>query len=328
MTTQDQITSYSIDRFIFLKGVLLMEIRKRTLILTFFIFISIRSFCCDICGCGLGNYYIGMVPQFGRHFIGFRYQYQSFHTHIANDASQFSNDYFQTVELWGGMNFGKRWQLLGFVPFDFTNQRSDDGVNQKAGLGDVAAIINYSVFNHSSLTKKGTMFLQQLWIGGGLKLPTGKTQIDPGASDLVAIANSQLGSGSTDFMLNAAYTLHFQNWGFTSNATYKINTKSKQDYRFGNRLSSNSFLFYTINSKKISISPNIGFQYEHSNANRLEDQKLDQTGGFSTFGTVGVEASIKKLNFGVNVQNPLAQDLAFGQTKSGSRIMAHVTMSF
>lgn len=302
--------------------------RSTSLILVFVFVISIQSFACDICGCGLGNYYIGMVPQFGRRFVGLRYQYQPFHTHLSNDPSQFSNDYFQTVELWGGMNIGKKWQVLAFVPYSFNVQNSDDGKSQKSGLGDVAAILNYSLLEHSSLTKKGKAIYQQLWIGGGIKLPTGKTEIDPGASDLVAIANSQLGSGSTDFMLNAAYSLHIDKWGFTSNVTYKINTASKENYKFGNRLSSNSFLFYTIQSRKLSLSPNIGFQYEHSNANSLGSAKVDQTGGFSSFATVGVEAGISKINIGFNVQNPLSQDYALGQTKSGLRAMAHVTFSF
>jgi hypothetical protein len=300
---------------------------KRFLFIVAFLSVFSSSFACDICGCGLGNYYIGLVPQFNKHFIGLRYQYQSFHTQLASDPSQFSNDYFQTIEVWGGMNIGKRWQVLAFVPFNFNQQNSDDGIERKNGLGDVAALLNYSLLEKSSSICNDKMMFQQLWVGAGVKLPTGKAVIDPSASDLVALANSQLGSGSTDFMLNAAYSLHIDKWGFTTNANYKMNTENKESYRFGNRIASNSFLFYTIKTKAISITPNIGFQYEHTNGSSLQNQKVDETGGYSTFGTIGVEASVGKINIGMNLQNPLSQEYASGQTKANTRAMVHVTFS-
>jgi hypothetical protein len=86
------------------------------------LFLTFSGRACDICGCGLGNYYIGIVPQFNKSFFGVRYHYRQFHTQIKNDETQFSNDYFQTIELWGGVNLGKKWQVLFFLPFNFNKQ--------------------------------------------------------------------------------------------------------------------------------------------------------------------------------------------------------------
>ncbi len=304
-----------------------MKSKKILFIIVLFTCITSSIYACDICGCGLGNYYIGLVPQFNKKFIGLRYQYHTFHTQLASDKSQYSNDYFQSVELWSGINIGKRWQVLVFVPYSFNRQVSDDGIKTSHGLGDVAAIANYSLLETSSLNKNNKMVFQQLWVGGGIKLPTGRADIDPNADDLVALANSQLGSGSTDFMLNAAYSLHVDKIGVSTNLTYKINTANKDSYRFGNRLSSNSFVSYSIKAKAVVLTPNAGILYEKMAVNQLKGAKVDQTGGYGASGAVGLEISAGKTSIGFNVQAPIAQNFSDGQTKSKLGGMMHVTLA-
>ena len=49
---------------------------------------------------------------------------------------------------------------------------------------------------------------QQLWLGGGVKLATGAFNLDVNNPDAsVADVNAELGTGSTDFLLNAVYNL-------------------------------------------------------------------------------------------------------------------------
>src|SRR5947209_730116 len=163
---------------------------KKFFLLITIILITCTANACDICGCGLGNYYIGMLPQFDRSFIGMRYHYMHFHTQLANDKTQFSNDYFQSTEIWGGMNIGKRLQVLAFIPYSFNKQISDDGLRKSNGLGDIALLVNFPLLEKSSLNKNNKLVFQELKIGGGIKLATGKSEIDPSASDIVALANS------------------------------------------------------------------------------------------------------------------------------------------
>ncbi|MBS1512413.1 MAG: transporter [Bacteroidetes bacterium] len=284
---------------------------------------------CEICGCGLGNYYIGLLPQFHSKFIGIRYQYRSFKTVMADDPTQFSNDHYRTAELWAGWNLGKKWQLLAILPYNFVHQVSDDGVTNNNGLGDIAVMANYKVFDKNSTGTHGSAVSQQLWIGGGIKLPTGKFDIDATDPALVAIANTQTGTASTDFMLNAMYNVHFNNkWGITTGASYKINAANRDQYLFGNRFSANSFVSYAIKAGKHTIIPNAGILYETTAANKLDKVTIAQTGGHLLSTSAGLEINLKPVTIGANVQLPVAQNFSAGQTALKVRGMMHVSFSF
>jgi hypothetical protein len=60
-----------------------------------FLFLAVKAtYACDICGCSSGNYFIGPLPQFRLHFFGTRYSYRTFHTRLATDHTEFSNDFY------------------------------------------------------------------------------------------------------------------------------------------------------------------------------------------------------------------------------------------
>lgn len=298
----------------------------------FIIIISLISFsftgsACEICGCGTGNYYIGLLPQFRSGFLGVRYQFSSFHTSINGDATQYSKDLFQSIEVWGGINIGKRWQIIAIVPFNFIHQASDDGTYKGSGIGDIAAIVNYEVFNRSSATEGKKLVTQQLWLGAGIKLATGKFNIDPTDPALVALANTQVGSGSNDFLLNAMYNVSVNNFGVSTGARYKMNTANKDKYFFGNKLSANSIVYYSIKSLKTTITPNAGLMYEHTEASKLSSQKIAETGGYLLSTAAGIEINFNKMSIGCNAQLPLSQNFANGQTTTKVKGMLHVTFS-
>jgi hypothetical protein len=283
---------------------------------------------CDICGCGVNNFYIGILPQFNHKFFGVRYHFNSFNTHLTSDATQYSKDFYQTVEFWGGWNVSKRIQVLAFVPVNFNHQNSDEGVSNLKGLGDVMLLANYKLFDINSVNGNNKVFSQQLWIGGGIKLPTGKFEIEENDPEIASIANRQIGSGSVDVLLNAMYNVRIDKFGINTTANYKINSDSKNEFGFGDKFSASSFVFYPLQSSKTVISPNLGLLYEHTRPSELRNSKIDLTGGSILQGSVGAEISYNKITVGFNAQLPIAQNFAESQTKAKVKGMAHVSFAF
>ena len=298
----------------------------KKIILTGILFFTLTGlFACDICGCSAPGYFFGPFPQFKSHFYGVRYYFRSFNSEVKDDASQFSKDFYQTAEIWGGLNVGKKWQLMQFVPYNFNKQKSDDGTNSMNGIGDITLMANYKILNNSRQLKNGKNIRQQLMFGAGIKIPTGKFSADP--DDIIAGANNQPGSGSVDVLLNSMYTLQINTWGVNGTLNYKINNSADQ-FRFGNTLNANLFAFKNITAKSLIISPNVGLMYENLQANQLENLKVADTGGNALLGAAGVEINMSKVTLGVNVQLPIDQNLSDGQTKIQSRGIAHVTFAF
>jgi hypothetical protein len=302
---------------------------KKIIVIIFsFLFVSAKSFACEICGCGTGSYYIGLLPQFHHHFFGMRYQFSSFKTVMKDDASQYSNDLFQTAELWGGWNIGKRWQLIAMLPYNIIQQSSDDGKVSRSGIGDALLMGNYKLLDISSATASKKLVQQQLWIGAGIKLASGKFIFDPTDEALAAVANTQAGTASTDFLLNAMHNIAIGSFGINTSARYKINTTNSDRYAFGNRFAAGSLAYYSFAKSKTVITPNAGLLYEHSAANKLQNEKVEFTGGYLLGAAAGLEINIKSVTIGGNVQIPLVQDFADGQTKTKLKGMLHVAVSF
>lgn len=302
--------------------------KKIVISLIALLFIS-AGYACPFCGCGGGNLYMGLMPDFQHGFAGVRYHYSQYHTTLFSDPSQFSHNYYNSIELWGGYSISKRLQVLAFVPYYINKQVDDDGTTTPNGLGDITVIGQYRVFSITSLSPKKRVIQQQLWLGGGVKVATGNFSLDlSDPSVTVADINAQLGTGSTDFLLNGLYSFRIDNFGVNTSANYKINTVNSQGYRYGDRFTGNLIAYYRMGKPAFGISPNAGLGYENVQGNLLNKAKVQYTGSSVTNAIAGVEFNFKKIGLGLNAQIPIAQDFAEGQTKLRFKTMAHITFGF
>jgi hypothetical protein len=303
---------------------------KKILLLIVIALTCIKSNACPICGCGVGNFYIGLLPGFNNKFIGVRYQYTRYETHLNGEPDEFSRDHYKMAEVWGGLNVGKRWQVLGFIPYHFNYQNTDEGVETKNGLGDMMFMANYNLWKSSKQNKNDkSSSSQEFWLGGGIKLPTGKYEVnheDPETE--IGDVNSQMGTGSLDFIANAMYNVKLGKFGINNSASYKINSSNNSNYKFGNRFVASSFAFYTAHLKNIYVAPNVGVLYEDAAINHFNKNIVEQTGGYIALGVTGFDVSIGKISMGANMQLPFAQDFADGQTVAKPRGLLQATFTF
>jgi len=308
----------------------MMNLKKLIIMLVFCT--PLTAIACDICGCGVGSYYIGILPEYNKRFIGLRYQHKTLQTHLgpyANVTPLTAEESYQTAELWGAWNFGKKFRLLAFLPYNFNQRIAQTGNGDKNGLGDIAVMGYYNVFTKST-TLKSKLLVHSLWLGAGIKLPTGKYEPGERLAIQESPNNFQLGTASTDFTFNAAYDVRLNDWGVNVNLNYKVNTANKYQYRYGNKLTTNALLYHKFRLfHKFTIAPNAGILYETATKD-VENQKYEVavSGGYSTSLVTGAEFAFSKFSFGANYQNVVSQELANNRAKAGNRLMLHISVPF
>ncbi|PPL01028.1 transporter [Parapedobacter indicus] len=291
---------------------------------------------CDICGCGVGSYYLGILPDFNKRFVGLRYQHKLLTTHLGpmgNRTPISADEAYESLEWWGAWNFGTRWRAMAILPYNFNTRhvRGSGQTGYKNGVGDLALMGFYKVFEQVGGTGDNKLLIHSLWAGIGVKAPTGKYDEGERASvSQDAPNNFQLGTASTDFMVNLAYDIRLMDLGLNTNVSYKVNTENRHEYRYGNKLTANALLYYKFNIKnRVRIAPNAGVMYETQTKDVIYGRyDVAQSGGNSLTGVAGVEVNAGRVSFGGNYQAPLSQDLADGRAKAGDRWLAHVSFSF
>lgn len=290
----------------------------------------VTTLACPFCGCGNSYFQVGILPMYSHGFVGLRYSYSQFSAIGAGQyAGQFSRDYYHSTELWGGYQVG-RFQFMAFVPYMSIHELSDDGTRDYNGVSDMTVMGGYNVLSSLQHNSEGIATgSENLWVGAGIKLPTGKSQVDvTNPSFTVGDFASTPGTGSTDFLLSAMHSALFGKNGVVTNVVYRINTKNDQGFRYGNRLYLNSALFHSFEAGTIGIRPSVGANLVVNSLNTFEGQHVDGSNGYILSGLVGLNLQHKKLGFLVNGFLPLAQDQYHGQTHLQGRASVSLTYSF
>lgn len=117
------------------------------------------------------------------------------------------------------------------------------------GLGDLSILVQYKVYDNSH-TKVALL--------GGLKLPTGKSDLKEG--DEAIEADLQPGSGSWDYFAGVALTHEFEDFSFHASTLYKYNTEGVEESRLGDIFTYNAAIAFHLMG---AMHTHNGIQEEH-----------------------------------------------------------------
>lgn len=302
----------------------------RTLIITVtLLLLSVKATGCDICGCSMGGSYLGILPQFHKNFVGFRYSEQS--SWASHSKSRLASGIYESEERFRSYDLMTRFypfnrlQAVVLLPYLHFNKTEDETSTQTNGLGDVTLMANYLVFDTGDSLKRN--WRQTITIGGGAKLPTGNYSQHNSDGTLLN-PNLQTGSGSVDFLAALSYTLRYRRWGFIGSAQGRLNTANKNNYQFGNRVNGSVSVFYWQNIKRFSLLPNIGAFTDWSLPNYDGNSEVEGTGGHISLATAGVDLYFGRFSAGFTYQHPIEQELGAGKVKGRDRFLATLNYIF
>ncbi len=234
------------------------------------------------------------------------------------------NDYerFQFAEIRYNQNV-KDWLNLSLViPFIqnedyyqtvyYSDGRIGDAKHKEAGIGDVfiaAMLVN---------RKKRDVANHTLKYGAGIYLPTGAHKVVDANGEFVDPSH-QPGRGTVNYLLQLRHFMILnKRYGLSSSINYLFNSKGKKypsnqnyaiQYTYGNQLNVYANTFYKIFVNQIDLVPKLGFYYEDTQNDQLNDYKQKNTGGDFLYVNSGLDVKIKDLTIQSTIRIPVWQQL-------------------
>ena len=182
----------------------------------------------------------------------------------------------------------------------------------------------------------------RILVGGGIKLPTGtfnKTYVETPSTDYkggtlyqktedVLDLHFQAGTGSLDYIVMPEFQIRKNKFGLRTDISYRISGTNKNDFRFTNRLNTNTHVFYQIQWKKMNIIPLIGINFENSNRDTWQNDDFENSIESALFLPYGTKIYIKKMATGASFWNPMRQSLNDNQLQNNMRFSTDLTFYF
>ena len=291
---------------------------KYTSILTVLFLSALQVFPCDICGC-----FMGITPYDNQSSIGVLCRYRSFNGYEGMDHNLFPsnsdffipsdadgtvphhhhgdpNDYeiFRTMEIRGRYFIHQRIELNAIVPYNSNSYNYHGKTTSLSGLGDINLYGGY----HLIRKLRSTGLSRRLVAGAGIKLPTGKDDLKNNAGDTYLLLN-QPGTGSTDGFVYLNYMLGYKQFGFSWNASYKVNGQNSGDLSIANSTTQFVNLFYTIPiGKNFKAVPSLQNFYEYSKGEKLNSVLTGEHEMNNIMTGVGLDLFYKNIALNTGVQ--------------------------
>lgn len=264
-------------------------------------------------GCDMCSMYLGIHPNQTKNSISIRYRFSLYESTLAhhhngeNHSSITGTEWrtFQTLETWGQWRVNKKLQLLFMVPFAMNSIENKglvlDSYNM---LGDIQSLARYQIYRSDAEDHR---FINRVVIGIGVKAPTGS--FNKISNEGVWDPHIQTGTGSWDLIYNIGYLLKYNSWGINEEFLYKQNSSNTLNYRFADRISSNTSIYYSYEHSNFNIIPSVGYLFEYANKDRFNGILQTSTNGRAHYIVPCIDIYYKKLNWNVSYQKVFVEKL-------------------
>lgn len=196
------------------------------------------------------------------------------------------------------------------------------------GLGDITLLGKYRIY-----TKDYPGKTSRLSILGGIKLPTGEDDEEDSFGRLPQ--NLQLGTGSSDPIIGAAYTWQTLDHEIDIDSTYKFNTEGANDFEFGDLLKYNIAYQrrvwpFELPEEGLYSQLNLVFELngQYQAKNKADGVKIADSGGHTIFLSPGIQYVTERFILESSIQLPVIQDLNGRQVETDYIIAAGVRITF
>lgn len=285
------------------------------------------TYACDICGCGVGGGFLGVLPQFQKNLVGYRYfQNKFFHPPTElnqTDGIRLLNDVYHISDVWMRYYASEKLQLFAFVPYRIhVRKYEDDTRRQISGVGDIQLNILYEIINQASNPEK---LFRHIWFtGGGLRMPTGQYMQRDLRGRMYPLS-FQTGIGAWAFQFQNLYILRYKNFGLQSDFIFRYALKNELEYKLGNffQVGGNLFYWWQI-SPNLAILPVVGYQFESASMDTEYGRLKTNTGGTFGFCSVGVDFYYNKVILQLISQIPIHSSVEGSQPWAGTHLGAGI----
>jgi hypothetical protein len=281
------------------------------------------------CGCDMLITYQGIMPADNKASVGLNLRQRYFKgaasTHNHSDGS--AHEHGQMNQLMSSYELNYRFFMTQKLMLTGNLQIADNQLsssqlatnNRNTGIADPVILLKYEII--SPKNNQETITKHRLLIGSGVKLPFGKPYKDiinniPSNENLLQL---QLGTGSFDWIVNTNYQLKIKNVGLQTDVLYKKNFAGNTGFLKGNQLNLQTNFFYQKRWSNAMFMPYIGATFENAATDKINSNKLVNTGGSNLYANIGSEIFINKLSIYFNYQQLINQQLNGFQMKNNLR---------
>ena len=292
---------------------------------------------CDVC-----SMYQSITPQDNQHSVGLRYRSRSMSgtylyslpaagpkhiDHLQLQQSADVKEIYNVLELRVRVQLKPRIVVGAIMPYH-NHYRSIDGITSADvfGLGDPTLFAQYLLLGSSPDGDESTA-VHRLTVGGGMKLPLGRTDLS--YDEEVVDLDMQPGTGSLDGQLSAQYRFLKKAWFGGASLGYRRNGQAKDfDYQYGESLSLNLEWHLIISAGSLKLAPKLGGYGEWMAPDREQSELSDNTGGSVVYATCGAKLWRNRWFLEVDYQKPLAQQYAGQQLTQVDRLIVGLNYAF